>query len=43
VHAGVGYTWEHDIGLFYKRLLTLQQTGGGTVTQLEALATIALA
>jgi acyl-CoA dehydrogenase len=43
VHAGVGYTWEHDIGLFYKRLLTLQQIGGGTVTQLEALATIALA
>ena len=43
VHAGIGFTWEHDVGLFYKRLLTLQQTGGGTVDQLEALATIALA
>ncbi|MEX0665468.1 MAG: acyl-CoA dehydrogenase family protein [Acidimicrobiia bacterium] len=43
VHAGIGYTWEHDIGLFYKRLLTLQQTGGGTVDQLEELASIALA
>jgi alkylation response protein AidB-like acyl-CoA dehydrogenase len=42
VHTGVGFTWEHDIGLFYKRLLTLQQTGGGTVDQLEELATIAL-
>jgi alkylation response protein AidB-like acyl-CoA dehydrogenase len=42
VHAGVGFTWEHDIGLYYKRLLTLQQTGGGTVDQLEELAAIAL-
>ncbi len=43
VHAGVGFTWEHDIGVYYKRLLTLQQTGGGTTDQLEELATIALA
>jgi alkylation response protein AidB-like acyl-CoA dehydrogenase len=42
VHAGVGFTWEHDIQLFYKRLLTLQATGGGTIDQLEALASIAL-
>ena len=42
VHAGIGYTWEHDVGLFYKRLLTLQQTGGGSVDALEELATIAL-
>jgi alkylation response protein AidB-like acyl-CoA dehydrogenase len=42
VHAGVGFTWEHDIHLFYKRLLTLQQTGGGTIDQLEELASIAL-
>jgi len=40
VHAGVGFTWEHDIHLFYKRLLTLQQTGGGSVDQLEELASI---
>jgi alkylation response protein AidB-like acyl-CoA dehydrogenase len=42
VHGGIGFTWEHDIHLFYKRLLTLQHTGGGTVDQLEALATIVL-
>ncbi len=42
VHAGVGFTWEHDIHFFYKRLLTLQATGGGTIDQLEELATIAL-
>jgi len=43
VHAGIGFTWEHDIQLFYKRLLTLQQTGGGSVDQLEELAKLALA
>lgn len=42
IHAGIGFTWEHDIHLFYKRLLTLQQTGGGSVDQLEELASIAL-
>jgi alkylation response protein AidB-like acyl-CoA dehydrogenase len=40
VHGGVGFTWEHDIHLFYKRLLSLQTVGGGTVDQLEELATI---
>jgi len=25
VHGGIGFTWEHDAHLFYKRLLTLQQ------------------
>src|SRR3954462_12192258 len=24
VFGGIGYTWEHDVHLFYKRLLTLQ-------------------
>ncbi len=38
VHGGIGYTWEHDVHLFYKRLLTLQQTGGGSVEALEELA-----
>jgi acyl-CoA dehydrogenase len=42
VHAGIGFTWEHDIHLFYKRLLTLQDAGGGSVDQLEELAAIAL-
>ena len=42
VHAGIGFTWEHDAHLFYKRLLTLQHTGGGAIDQLEELASIAL-
>jgi alkylation response protein AidB-like acyl-CoA dehydrogenase len=42
VHGGVGYTWEHDAQLFYKRLLTLQGTGGGSTDQLEELATLVL-
>ena len=42
VHGGIGFTWEHDVHLFYKRLLTLQRTGGGTLDQLEELAAITL-
>ena len=42
VFAGIGYTWEHDIHLFYKRLLTLQHTLGGTREHLEELATIVI-
>lgn len=42
VFAGIGFTWEHDIHLFYKRLLTLQQHAGGETDQLEELATIVL-
>jgi alkylation response protein AidB-like acyl-CoA dehydrogenase len=42
VHAGIGFTWEHDIHLFYKRLLSLQDTGGGSIDQLEELASIVL-
>jgi len=42
VHGGIGYTWEHDVHLFYKRLLTLQEAGGGSVDQLEELAAIVL-
>jgi len=42
VFGGIGYTWEHDIHLFYKRLLTLQQTHGTTAEHLEELAVIAL-
>ncbi|HEX4820901.1 MAG TPA: acyl-CoA dehydrogenase family protein, partial [Acidimicrobiales bacterium] len=38
VFGGVGYTWEHDIHLFYKRLLTLQHTFGTAPTHLEELA-----
>jgi acyl-CoA dehydrogenase len=42
VHGGIGFTWEHDAHLFYKRLLTLQRTGGGSVDQLAELASILL-
>jgi alkylation response protein AidB-like acyl-CoA dehydrogenase len=42
VFGGVGFTWEHDIHLFYKRLLTLQQHAGGATDQLEELAAIVL-
>lgn len=42
VFGGIGFTWEHDIHLFYKRLLSLQQYAGGTIDQLEELATIVL-
>jgi alkylation response protein AidB-like acyl-CoA dehydrogenase len=39
VLGGIGFTWEHDIGLYYKRLLTLQHSWGTTSDHLEALAT----
>ncbi len=42
VFGGVGFTWEHDIHLFYKRLLTLQLAGGTAADHLETLASIAL-
>ena len=42
VHGGIGYTWEHDAHLFYKRLLTLQGLGGGSADHLEELAALTL-
>ena len=39
VFGGVGYTWEHDIHLFYKRLLTVQHTFGTAPEHLEELFT----
>ncbi len=42
VFGGVGFTWEHDVHLYYKRLLTLQHAGGGRIESLEALATLLL-
>lgn len=38
VFGGIGYTWEHDIHLFYKRLLTLQSLFGDEGAQLDELA-----
>jgi len=42
VHGGIGFTWEHDAHLFYKRLLTLKERAGGSPGQLEELAAIVL-
>lgn len=42
VFGGVGYTWEHDIHLFYKRLLTVQHTFGTTPAHLEELASFVI-
>jgi alkylation response protein AidB-like acyl-CoA dehydrogenase len=43
VFGGIGFTWEHDIHLFYKRLLSLAYTLGSADDALEALADIVLA
>jgi alkylation response protein AidB-like acyl-CoA dehydrogenase len=42
VFGGVGFTWEHDVHLFYKRLLTLQHLGGSASDHLEELASLVL-
>jgi len=42
VFGGIGYTWEHDIHRFYKRLLTLQTVHGTASTHLEELARIVI-
>jgi hypothetical protein len=42
VFGGVGFTWEHDIHLFHKRLLSLQHEMGDSSHHLEELAKIAL-
>jgi alkylation response protein AidB-like acyl-CoA dehydrogenase len=42
VHGGIGFTWEHDAHLFYKRLLTLKELAGGSPGQLEELASLVL-
>jgi alkylation response protein AidB-like acyl-CoA dehydrogenase len=42
VFGGVGFTWEHDVHLFYKRLLTLQQSYGDASDALDELAGLVL-
>jgi alkylation response protein AidB-like acyl-CoA dehydrogenase len=42
IFGGVGFTWEHDVHLFYKRLLTLQETYGDASDFLEELARLVL-
>jgi alkylation response protein AidB-like acyl-CoA dehydrogenase len=38
VFGGIGFTWEHDAHLYYKRLLTLEQRAGGAAARWDALA-----
>jgi acyl-CoA dehydrogenase len=42
VFGGIGFTWEHDIHLYYKRLLSTSLTLGTASDHLEELATIAI-
>jgi alkylation response protein AidB-like acyl-CoA dehydrogenase len=42
VFGGVGFTWEHDVHLYYKRLLSLSVSLGNTSDHLAELARIAI-
>ena len=42
VHGGIGFTWEHDAHLYYKRLLTMGHALGGSPEHLEELARLVL-
>jgi alkylation response protein AidB-like acyl-CoA dehydrogenase len=42
VFGGIGFTWEHDAHLFYRRLLGMEQSFGDERAHLEELARIAI-
>jgi len=42
IFGGIGFTWEHDIHLYYKRLLTLSLFGGSASDHRAELAAIVL-
>jgi alkylation response protein AidB-like acyl-CoA dehydrogenase len=42
IFGGVGFTWEHEAHLYYKRLLSLPAALGGPAEQLEELARLTL-
>jgi alkylation response protein AidB-like acyl-CoA dehydrogenase len=42
VFGGIGFTWEHDIHLYYKRLLTAAVALGSADTYLTELAAVAI-
>lgn len=42
IFGGVGFTWEHDIHLYYKRLLTLAHFQGSASDHLATLASLVL-
>ncbi len=43
IFGGVGFTWEHDAHLYYKRLLSLEHVHGGTGEHLDELAALVVA
>jgi 3-oxochol-4-en-24-oyl-CoA dehydrogenase len=43
MHGAIGYTDEHDIGLYYKRALTLAARYGGELAQAAAFSDLTLA
>jgi alkylation response protein AidB-like acyl-CoA dehydrogenase len=42
VFGGVGFTWEHDVHVYYKRLLSVPRALGGPADLLEELAGVIL-
>jgi alkylation response protein AidB-like acyl-CoA dehydrogenase len=42
VHGGIGYTWEHDAHLYYRRALTLRALTGPAAWWADHVATLAL-
>jgi acyl-CoA dehydrogenase len=42
VFGGIGFTWEHDIHLYYKRLLSLSVSLGTSSEHLAELARLAI-
>jgi acyl-CoA dehydrogenase len=42
VHGGIGVTWEHHIGLYYKRCLSMQSAFGDSRDHFENLASVIL-
>jgi 3-oxochol-4-en-24-oyl-CoA dehydrogenase len=43
VHGGIGYTWEHDAHLYYRRALTLRALTGRAANHAQTIAELALA
>jgi len=42
VHGGIGYTWEHDAHIYYRRALTLRALIGSPARWADHVATLAL-
>jgi alkylation response protein AidB-like acyl-CoA dehydrogenase len=42
VLGGIGFTWEHDVHLFYKRLLSMAVAFGDAGSRLDELATLVI-